>query len=76
MFQSIDQCETHKRELSATDVNAVSSLYAENQAPEETAAVAARACTFGGVPAPGGSGWVLGLLVGAGFLARRRSRQC
>jgi MYXO-CTERM domain-containing protein len=73
MFQTIDQCETHKRALSATDVGAVSALYAESAPPDETAAVAgAQACS---VTVPGGHGawgWLpSGLLV---LVARRRRR--
>jgi hypothetical protein len=73
MFQAIDQCETHKRVLSATDVAAVSTLYASVEGPEEAAA-GPRACSFVGAPgAAGGAGWVSGLILGLLVARRRRS---
>jgi hypothetical protein len=72
MFQSIDQCETHKRALSKTDVAAVSTLYAGAEEPEE-AADGPRACAFVGASA-GSSGacWASVLVFGL-LAARRRS---
>jgi hypothetical protein len=73
MFQTIDQCETHKRVLSATDVAAVSTLYASVEDPEEAAA-GPRACSFVGAPsAASGAGWVSGLVLGLLVARRRRS---
>jgi hypothetical protein len=74
MFLSINQCETHKRELESTDVSAVSLLYADAASSEEKAA-GPRACSFGGAPA-GSSGlsWVASLVLGFA-LTRRRSRR-
>ena len=71
MFQTIDQCETHKRTLAATDVAALTTLYAETANAEETAA-GPRACSF--VAAPGGAswGWISGLIVGLALARRRR----
>lgn len=72
MFLSIDQCETHKRVLTATDTTAITTLYAANQDPEEAKA-GPRACSFGVAPAAG-SAWISGLLAGLVLLRRRRSR--
>lgn len=70
MFLSIGQCETHKRELSPTDVGAVVTLYAKNMDADESA-TGPKACTFGGPPAPG-SAWPLpALLLGLAWLRRR-----
>jgi hypothetical protein len=70
MFQNIDQCETHKRALSTTDVAAVSALYAEAENPEEAAA-GPRACAFVGTAAgSSGAGWAAALLLG--LVVRRR----
>lgn len=73
MFQSIDQCETHKRVLAATDVAAVSALYASAEDPEESAA-GPRACAFVGAPA-GTSGVAWAGLVVLGAWANRRRRR-
>jgi len=73
MFQTIDQCETHKRVLSKTDVAAVSTLYASVEDPDEAAA-GPRACSFVGAPgAASGAGWVSGLVLGLLVARRRRS---
>lgn len=73
MFQSIDQCETHKRVLSTTDIAAVSTLYASVEDPEEAAA-GQRGCSFVGAPGrAGGIGWVSGLILGLLVARRRRS---
>jgi hypothetical protein len=72
MFLSIDQCETHKRVLSATDTTAITTLYAANQDPEQAQA-GPRACSFGVAPAAG-SAWISGLLAGLALLRRRRGR--
>ncbi len=73
MFQNIDQCETHKRALSASDTAAVATLYAGSQDPEEAAA-GPRACSFVGAPGRASSaGWVSGLVLGL-LVARRRLR--
>ena len=74
MFQKIDQCETHKRALLASDTTAVATLYAESEDPEEAAA-GPRACSFVGAPAAGASpvGWLSGLVLGL-LVARRRLR--
>lgn len=70
MFQTIDQCETHKRTLAATDVSALSTLYAESEDPEEAAA-GPRACSFGGAAPGSGWAWISAALAGL-VLARRR----
>lgn len=73
MFQSIDQCETHKRVLSGTDVSALSILYTANQDPEEAQA-GPRACSFAGAPVSG-SGWAVSAAIfGLALLGRRRRR--
>lgn len=72
MFQTIDQCETHKRVLSTTDIGAISTLYAESADPEEAKA-GPRACSFGGVPAGGGALWVSAAIFGFGLWRRRRA---
>lgn len=73
MFQTIDQCETHKRELATTDVGAIATLYAASADPEEAQA-GPRACSFGGV-APSRDGlWLTAALVGLSLLRRRRAR--
>jgi hypothetical protein len=76
MFQTIDQCETHKRELSGTDMGALSTLYAESEDPAEVAA-GPRACSFIAAPQGDGLAWaVSGLILGLGVLGRRRSTRC
>jgi Matrixin len=74
MFLSIDQCETHKRELQPTDVTAVSLLYADAASAEEKAA-GPRACAFAGPSRPGSSLAWSGALVLGFALARRRVRR-
>ncbi len=78
MFQTIDQCETHKRALSATDVGAVSALYAESAPPEETAAVAgAQACSVAVPGGHGAMGWLpSGLLLLVAWRRRRSADRC
>jgi hypothetical protein len=72
MFPSIDECETHKRELEATDISAVGTLYADMASSEEKAA-GPRACSF--VGAPSDSSGLVAALVGSIFgLARLRRR--
>ena len=71
MFQTIDQCETHKRELSDTDVAAISTLYAESEDPEEAAA-GPRACSLGGAAQGPGLAWFSAAFVGLALLRRRR----
>jgi hypothetical protein len=73
MFLSIGQCETHKRELSPTDVGAVVTLYAKNEDAEEAQA-GPKACSFGGVPATGGAFTLPALFLGLALLRRRASR--
>ena len=73
MFQLIDQCETHKRALATTDVGALTTLYAQNEDPEEAKA-GARACSFGGVPQSGGALAVSSAILGLMLLGRRRAR--
>jgi hypothetical protein len=73
MFQIIDQCETHKRALAPTDVDALGVLYAESETPEEAQA-GARSCSFGGVPASGGALAVSSAIFGLALLRRRRAR--
>jgi hypothetical protein len=73
MFLSIDKCETHKRLLSATDVGAVTTLYAASQAPEQGDAGGA-GCSFGGAPVPRGALGLFGLVFGLGLLRRRAAR--
>jgi hypothetical protein len=73
MFQNIDQCETHKRALAATDVTALSALYAESEDPEEAAA-GPRGCSFVGAPSrASGFAWASGLVLGVLLARRRRS---
>ena len=72
MFQLIDQCETHKRVLAATDIGALGPLYAKSADPEEAKA-GARACSFGGVPTNGGALWLTGAICGLGLWRRRRA---
>lgn len=73
MFQKIDQCETHKRALSPTDVTAVATLYAGTE-DSEAAAAGPRACSFVGAPAAAsGAGWLSGLVLGLLVARRRRS---
>jgi hypothetical protein len=71
MFQTIDQCETHKRLLSGTDTLALANLYAAHEDPEEAAA-GPKACSFVAVPAGPGSVWAPSLLLGLLALRRRR----
>jgi len=74
MFLSIDQCETHKRLLSSTDVGAVNALYAASQGPEQAGAGAA-GCRFGGgAPTKPGALLASGLVLGLALLRRRRAR--
>jgi hypothetical protein len=73
MFQTIDQCETHKRVLAATDVGAVSTLYAKSADAEEAAA-GPRACSFGGVPQNRAAFWVTSGIFALSLLRRRRPR--
>jgi hypothetical protein len=76
MFQTIEQCETHKRELSGTDTGALDTLYAEAEDPAEVAA-GPRACSFIAAPRGDGLAWaVSGLMLGLGVLGRRRSTRC
>jgi len=78
MFQSIDQCETHKRLLANTDVSALATLYAASADTDE----AKRAARLQRGPRAGSSGAMEAsgaLLVSAGIfglalLRRRRSR--
>ena len=75
MFQSIGQCETHKRALAGTDVTALSTLYTATATPgSDEAQAGPRACSFGGVPASGGAWLVSGAIFGLALLGRRRSR--
>jgi hypothetical protein len=73
MFQTIAQCETHKRLLAATDVGAVTTLYAKSADPDEAKA-GARACSFAGVPRSGGAFWVSASIFAISLLRRRRAR--
>ena len=70
MFQTIDQCETHKRVLALTDVGAVTTLYAKNTEPDE-ATTGASACSFGRASRSGAAFWVSGGIF-ALWLGRRR----
>lgn len=74
MFLSIDQCETHKRALSLTDTQAISTLYAQNtDSTEDSKTSTARGCSFGaasGTPPLGAGALILGL----SLLRRRRPR--
>lgn len=72
MFLSIGQCETHKRELAATDVNAVTTLYSSVEDPEEAAA-GPRACSFVAAPGSGRLGLAISALFGLALLRRRRA---
>jgi hypothetical protein len=73
MFQTIDQCETHKRTLAATDVAAVGPLYAQSAAPEEPEA-GAQGCNFGAAPSNGGPLWFSAGIFAFGLVRRRRGR--
>lgn len=73
MFLSINQCETHKRALSLTDVGAVSTLYAQSEDAEEAKA-GPRACSFGAAPASSGAWAIPGLFLGLALLRRRQAR--
>lgn len=75
MFRSTDQCETHKRVLSATDVTAVSTLYVAAEDPEEAAA-GPPACSFAVGSSGGLASWAPGALFGLLLLRRRRGRTC
>jgi hypothetical protein len=72
MFLSIDECETHKRVLSATDAQAITTLYAQSEDPG-AAQTGARACAFG-VSNATAPGWVSGLILALSLLRRRRPR--
>jgi hypothetical protein len=73
MFQTIDQCETHKRTLASTDLTAMSALYADTEDPEEAAA-GPRACSVGGAHQPynGSWAWISAAFVGLALVRRRR----
>jgi MYXO-CTERM domain-containing protein len=74
MFLSIDQCETHKRALSLTDTQAISTLYAQNQgSADEPKTSTARGCSFGTAPGAQPAGAVA-LVLGLSLLRRRRPR--
>jgi hypothetical protein len=73
MFQTIDQCETHKRVLAVTDVGAMTTLYAKSADAEEAAA-GPRACSFGGAPPRGEASWLAGGIFALSWLRRRRAR--
>ena len=73
MFQSIDECETHKRVLATTDVAAVTTLYA-NSADAEEAKAGPRACSFGKSPGGSGSALLSAGIFAAVLLRRRRAR--
>ena len=72
MFLSIDQCETHKRVLSSTDVGAVETLYQASQASADDDKGAA-GCALGGAPS-GGATLISGLVLGLSLLRRRPAR--
>lgn len=70
MFLSIGQCEVHKRELAATDVGAVSTLYAQVDSSE--ASGGPKACSFG--PARSGRGYAaFAVIFGLSLVRRRRA---
>lgn len=69
MFLSIGQCEMHKRELAATDVGAMTQLYAQVSAEEGSGGP--RACSFGRAPTGGTS---TALFAFFGLLLLRRGR--
>jgi matrixin len=71
MFLSINQCETHKRVLSNTDVGAVTTLYAASQDSE---AAKPAGCSYGAAPVGPGALAVSGLVLGLGLLRRRSPR--
>lgn len=76
MFQTIDQCETHKRALRTTDVDALTALYAQAEEPEEDAP-GAQSCAFAARPSPQASGWIsVVVMLGLAGLCRRRSARC
>jgi Matrixin len=73
MFQSIDQCELHKRTLASSDVSAIGTLYAQMADPEE-AKVGARACSFGPAPGSPRAFWLPTALFALSWVVRRRKR--
>ncbi len=70
MFLSIGQCETHKRELAHTDVGAVSALYAQVEASDDSGG-GPKACSFGRASS-GGAVSAFGMFLGLSLLHRRR----
>ncbi len=72
MFLSIDQCETHKRQLAFTDVGALSTLYANEPIQEPQAG--ARGCAFSAAATPGSSALASALFLGLSLIRRRRGR--
>lgn len=73
MFLRVDECETHKRVLSATDTQAITTLYAQNQDPVTTTGPGAKGCSFGASGADDPI-WISGLLLGLSLARRRRPR--
>lgn len=69
MFASIGRCEMHKRELAATDVGAVTTLYAQVQSADATGGP--KACSFGRTRSSGAPA-VLAAIFGLSLLRRRR----
>jgi MYXO-CTERM domain-containing protein len=59
--------------LAATDVGAVTTLYAKSADPEEAAA-GPRACSLGGAPPSTGAFWVSSGILALSLLRRRRAR--
>jgi hypothetical protein len=83
MFLSIDQCETHKRELATTDVSAIGTLYGQvqsrmldGQAPTVATAptpdVKVHACSYGSAPVGGTTLFVSVAIAGLALSRRRR----
>jgi hypothetical protein len=73
MFQRIDECETHKRVLAATDAQAIGLLYAQREEDDANSA-AAPGCSTALASAEKSSGLTIAFLVGA-LATSRRARQ-
>lgn len=71
MYLTIDECETHKRALSSTDIGAVAALYAAGPEPESAGAAG---CSFYGGSVSSGAALASGLIFGFGLWRRRRAR--
>jgi hypothetical protein len=73
MFQTIDQCEMHKRMLALTDVGAMTTLYAKSPDREEATA-GTSACSFGRAPRSSAAFWVSSSIFALWLRRRPRAR--